>query len=232
MAPVSFAWSRVKGPAFEQGKGGGRPPGGSGSRNRKRRPFVIVHNGGPAQSIDEAVLFSFDSYSLPFQQGVAARARSRTQEAISIRGTDSIRTIRERWWCPRADPAIPDCREVCYYGSVLRVGGEFRMWYLGPRRRRGPAGVSCPVRGRNGVGETRARPGGARRTTRPTTWWSSRRPGRPRIKWPTSSWSSTSRGPGPRAALQDGLRGGPPATSAPPSAPTDCAGSNRPTTPF
>ena len=91
---------------------------------------MIVHNGGPAQSIDEAVLFSFDTYSLPFNKGLLLElAPGHKSNFNSGHGFDPEHPGKVV--VPEGGPGDPDCREVCYYGSVLRVDGEFRMWYLG-----------------------------------------------------------------------------------------------------
>ena len=81
---------------------------------------MIIHNGGPALSHDEVVLFPFDDHSLPFQNGVELHLIShntpcgRTKIVLGL-----------------GKEGAPDSRQVVYYGSVHRVGDELWMWYLG-----------------------------------------------------------------------------------------------------
>lgn len=82
---------------------------------------MIIHNGGPAQSLDSIVLFPFDDRSVPLRTGLA------------------LQLIPHRVWpdsparivVPVGESGTPDSRAVCYYGTVTRVGDELWMWYLG-----------------------------------------------------------------------------------------------------
>src|SRR5215213_66892 len=81
---------------------------------------MIIHNGGPALSHNELVLFPFDDHSLPFQNGVELNLISH--------GTPCGRT---KIVLGLGEEDAPDSRQVVYYGSVHRVGDELWMWYLG-----------------------------------------------------------------------------------------------------
>ena len=67
---------------------------------------------------DEIVLFSFDDYSIPFRLGLHLELVSGSKYP----GNPVLRN---------GPPGTPDSRLVIYYGSVIRIGGEFRMWYIG-----------------------------------------------------------------------------------------------------
>ena len=79
---------------------------------------VIVKNGGPQRSLDEAVLFTFDDHSLPLTYRLRVGL---------IRGNKHL----ESPVITTGQPGDPDSRVVAYYGSVIRVGEELRMWYIG-----------------------------------------------------------------------------------------------------
>jgi hypothetical protein len=63
------------------------------------------------------VLFAFDPVALPIRQGVSLElhAASRMARPVLARGA----------------PGTPDAGAVAYYGTVIRIGDELRMWYLG-----------------------------------------------------------------------------------------------------
>lgn len=69
---------------------------------------------------DELVLFPFDDYSLPFQNGLRLRLRPHRSPV------DKTKIV-----VPLGAPGTPDSMRVIYYGTVLRVGDELWMWYLG-----------------------------------------------------------------------------------------------------
>ena len=79
-----------------------------------------IHNGSPATSLGEVVLFALDDHSLPFQTGVELRLSGYKSPS------GSTRIVLEP-----GEKGAPDCRHVAYYGSVHRVGEELWMWYLG-----------------------------------------------------------------------------------------------------
>ncbi len=69
----------------------------------------------------EAVLFPFDSVGLPFRHGVDLRL----VRAAKYPGNPVL---------TRGGPGFPDEENMSYYGTVLRIDGQFRMWYLGRGR--------------------------------------------------------------------------------------------------
>jgi len=81
---------------------------------------VIIKNGAPNISRDEVVLFPFDDYSIPFQNGV------RLQLIPNKAGIG-----RKKIVLGTGAPGAPDSKLVIYYGTVRRVGDELWMWYLG-----------------------------------------------------------------------------------------------------
>ena len=68
-----------------------------------------------ARPLDSAVLFGFDDRAFPFQNGVHARLKMAQNPQIVVR------------------PGPPGSHDevVLYYGTVIRVGDELRMWYIG-----------------------------------------------------------------------------------------------------
>ena len=78
------------------------------------------HIDGAEQNCAEVVLFPFDSYGIPFRCGLQlnmVEAKLDNQIGIPV--------LRS------GEPGAPDCTILHYYGSVIKVENEFRMWYLG-----------------------------------------------------------------------------------------------------
>ena len=71
-----------------------------------------------ATAVRQAVLFPFDSYSMPFRHGLQL-------ELISAQRDAANPVLKP------GGPNAPDSESMSYYGTVLQVGGELRMWYLG-----------------------------------------------------------------------------------------------------
>lgn len=75
-----------------------------------------VRTGLSAVKVPEAVLFPFDEYCVPFKRSMKVELQSPAREGIVV----------------APGPAgSPDSCHIQYYGTVLRVGDELRMWYLG-----------------------------------------------------------------------------------------------------
>ncbi len=71
-------------------------------------------------SFDEntaTTLFAFDNVSIPFTQNLRLEMRSPTRHPANP-------------VVPRGAPGTPDAMGVQFYGSVIREGGKFRMWYV------------------------------------------------------------------------------------------------------
>ena len=73
-------------------------------------------DGGP--NVDEAVLFSFDDHAIPWRDNVAVTPVTAEKHAANP-------VLR------RGPQGAPDHGHAILYGSVLHIGGKFRMWYLG-----------------------------------------------------------------------------------------------------
>ena len=81
---------------------------------------MILENGGPPLDLEEAVLFPFDSRSVPL--------RYRLQPGL-VTSTNPYKPH------PRVlepgGPEAPDHLDIKFYGTVIRIGDELRMWYIG-----------------------------------------------------------------------------------------------------
>ena len=81
---------------------------------------MIVDNGGPNVQVDEAVLFPFDDRSIPFRYrlevGLVAQTNPYKPHQIVL---------------GKGGPEDPDGLNIQFYGTVIRVGNELRMWYIG-----------------------------------------------------------------------------------------------------
>jgi len=75
-----------------------------------------VENNVFPPEVQEAVLFPFDDSSIPLTYGLQLGLVQGRRQGILVRP---------------GKPGMPDCRRVRYYGTVIRNGEEFRMWYLG-----------------------------------------------------------------------------------------------------
>lgn len=83
------------------------------------QPIVVANAPQPAR-VGEAVLFPFDNYSIPFTWGLKL-------DLIMGKGPGA----RDPVVVHPGPPGTPDCKGVRYYGTVIQVGDELRMWYLG-----------------------------------------------------------------------------------------------------
>ena len=81
--------------------------------------MIIKSNPGHVDT-ERIVLFPFDDHGLPFRNGVR----------LHLVGFKTP-VDRTRIVVPLGEPGAPDSKRVIYYGTVLRVGGELWMWYLG-----------------------------------------------------------------------------------------------------
>jgi hypothetical protein len=73
-------------------------------------------SGGP--EVEEAVLFSFDDHAIPWRNNLKLTPIPATKHPANP-------VLR------RGPLGAPDHGHAILYGSVLRIGGTFRMWYLG-----------------------------------------------------------------------------------------------------
>ena len=81
--------------------------------------MITVQNGIPDARVEEAVLFAFDDFSIPFRNNLQLHLihgkRSGGKPPIVI---------------ARGELGSAD-EYVHYYGTTMRIGDEFRMWYIG-----------------------------------------------------------------------------------------------------
>ncbi|MCH9725208.1 MAG: hypothetical protein K0U86_09925 [Planctomycetes bacterium] len=81
------------------------------------KPTVRVSvSGGP--EVTEAVFFSFDDHAIPWRDNLqltSVQATKHSANPVLRRGPDGA----------------PDHGHAILYGTVIRSGGKFRMWYLG-----------------------------------------------------------------------------------------------------
>ena len=73
-----------------------------------------------AEYFDETkvtTLFAFDSVSIPHAQHLRLEMRAAARHPANP-------------VVPRGAPGTPDAMGVQFYGSVIREGGRFRLWYV------------------------------------------------------------------------------------------------------
>lgn len=79
-----------------------------------------IAGGASTRSLDEITLFPFDDHAIPLQRGVQLHLNSYRASCG-----------RTRIVLPPGPPGAPDCQHVAYYGTVICIGAELWMWYLG-----------------------------------------------------------------------------------------------------
>ena len=79
---------------------------------------------------EEVVLFPFDDHSLPFRKGLLLTLVP-GRKGTANRGTGADPLHPNKPVLSPGQPGDPDHPRVYYYGTVLRIGDEFRMWYTG-----------------------------------------------------------------------------------------------------
>ena len=62
------------------------------------------------------ILFPFDDHSIPLTYGLQFGLVQGQRKGVVI---------------GPGGPGTPDCRKVRYYGTVIRIDDELRMWYFG-----------------------------------------------------------------------------------------------------
>ena len=91
---------------------------------------MIVKNSGPDISLDEAVLFPFDKWSMPMRYRLRYGMVTATNP-YKLHGKVLL----------SGDRQSPDGLGMHYYGTVIRVGDELRMWYGGMGEDNGQRGM-------------------------------------------------------------------------------------------
>jgi len=79
-----------------------------------------IHNGNSESHLEKITLFPFDDYAVPFQWGIQ----------LHLVSYQSINKKPKIVLYPGKD-GEHDSGHVAYYGTVIRVGDELWMWYLG-----------------------------------------------------------------------------------------------------
>lgn len=78
----------------------------------------------------ETVLFPFDDYSVPFIKGLVLELVPGRKSKVN-QGTGADPLHPNRLIVSPGQPGDPDHPRVYYYGTVLKIDGEYRMWYTG-----------------------------------------------------------------------------------------------------
>ena len=81
--------------------------------------MITVKNGVPDPKVKEAVIFPFDNVSFPYSTGLKL-----TLIQGKTPGTANPIVLRE------GPDGSPDSRQVRFYGTIIPIDGELRMWYL------------------------------------------------------------------------------------------------------
>src|SRR5438093_2676408 len=80
--------------------------------------MIEIQNTAPNAGLREAVFFPFHNASLPFSAGLRL-------QLVSGKTPGKKNPIVLR----RGEPGEPDDETVRYYGTIIQVGDELRMWY-------------------------------------------------------------------------------------------------------
>ena len=80
--------------------------------------MIEVLNGSPKSEVSEVVLFPFDDTSIPFTTGLRL-------QLVPGKSPYNGNPIVLR----RGNPGEPDDESVIFYGTVIEIEDEFRMWY-------------------------------------------------------------------------------------------------------
>ena len=81
--------------------------------------MITVNNCAPSPRVSNAVLFPFDSYSVPFSAGLRLHL-----VPGKMPGQKNPIVV------PVGEAGAPDDKAVRFYGTVIPIDGEVRMWYL------------------------------------------------------------------------------------------------------
>jgi hypothetical protein len=82
---------------------------------------IVEDYGGPTPPLEEIVLFPFDDFSVPF--------RYRLQ--VGLVSASNAYKLNTQTVIEKGKPGSVDSWNIQFYGSVVRIGDELRMWYLG-----------------------------------------------------------------------------------------------------
>ena len=80
--------------------------------------MITVDSSAPNPNVHEAVLFPFDNHTFPFvyylKLGLVPGRKHPLNPVVRL-----------------GEPGSTDCQYINFYGTVLRIENELRMWYLG-----------------------------------------------------------------------------------------------------
>jgi hypothetical protein len=88
--------------------------------NTVRAEMLIDLAHSASSGAKEAVLFPFDSYSIPLRKGLEMTLLRSEQTRASYNPV-----------LARGKTGTPDSFRIGYYGTVLEIDGRFHMWYIG-----------------------------------------------------------------------------------------------------
>ena len=80
--------------------------------------MIIVNNGTADSATTEAVLFSFDAVTIPFTAGL--RMDLITGKTPGVKNPIVLET----------GPALSPDEGIRFYGTIIPIDGELRMWYM------------------------------------------------------------------------------------------------------
>ena len=98
------------------------------------RPGELERGDAAAQvsaAAGEVVLFPFDDYSIPFNKGLLLSLAAGSKTGGERGFTTAALAHPNKPVLPPAEPGAPDHPRLYYYGTVLHIGGEYRMWNTG-----------------------------------------------------------------------------------------------------
>ena len=81
--------------------------------------MITVENGARTPKMSEAALFAFDNYTIPYSAGLRLHL-----VPGKIPGRKNPIVV------PVGEPGAPDDAMVRFYGTVVPIDGELRMWYM------------------------------------------------------------------------------------------------------
>lgn len=102
---------------------------------------ITGHYGGPPTTANEVVLFPFDDYSVPL----------RYKLKIGLVSATNPYKLNTHEVLGKGKPGTPDGYHILFYGSVARVGDEFRMWYVGFAEEHSNKGRICYATSKDGI---------------------------------------------------------------------------------
>src|SRR3954447_10387658 len=92
--------------------------------------LFLTCSAGAAEPSRETVLFPFDDVSLPFNKGLVLTLlpghKSNKSPTLGVDTRHPGKPV-----LPVGKPGDPDYPRAYFYGTVIHIGEEYRMWYSG-----------------------------------------------------------------------------------------------------